>query len=96
VREVREETGLEVRTNGLAWVEERVAPDGRWLAAEFVAEVVGGSEDALQGPSGTVREVRWATPEQVGELLGARQGAFFARLLENPPDSGNYVQVRAE
>jgi len=94
LRQAREETGLEVRLQGLARLREDLSPQGRWLAAEFVAEAVGGSEADRSDPDGTVGEVRWAAPQEVGELLGPAAAEFLLRLLRQPPDPGNYGQRR--
>ena len=85
IREAREETGMEVRLDGLARLVDRVWPDGRWLFAEFTARVSGGSLGHASDPEGKIMEVRWADAAEVGERLGPAQRLQMERLLRCPP-----------
>jgi 8-oxo-dGTP diphosphatase len=64
VRELREETGLEVRVAGLAEVFERIEPDLHYVILDYLVEVVGGTmqagDDAL--------EVGWFSFAEVARL----------------------------
>ena len=62
VREVREETGLDVRVTGAVGVVERAAPGGgRYVIHDFAAEVVGGHLRAGDDAA----DVRWVGPDEL-------------------------------
>jgi ADP-ribose pyrophosphatase YjhB (NUDIX family) len=75
VRELREETGLEVRVAGLCEVFERIEPDLHYVILDYLVEVVGGSlqagDDAL--------EVGWFSFAEVARL---RTTAGLLEVLE--------------
>ncbi len=85
VREVREETGLEVRVSGLDMLVDEVGPNGRWLIVEFVAHPVGGTFGRTADPTGKIQEVRWAKPDTVEPYLGEGRRARLEALLKAPP-----------
>jgi len=63
VREVREETGLEVETGDVVWVGEHISEHGHIVIIDFEGQVVGGDlaadDDALQA--------RWVGLDQVAD-----------------------------
>jgi ADP-ribose pyrophosphatase YjhB (NUDIX family) len=73
VREVLEETGLEVETKGLIWHVEEVSERGQRFVNFFKARITGGSlklgSDPELTPSDQVlSEVRFMSREEVAEL----------------------------
>ena len=63
VREVREETGLEVETGDVVWVGEHISEHGHIVIIDFEGQVVGGDlaadDDAVQA--------RWVGLDQVAD-----------------------------
>ncbi len=78
VRELREETGLEVRVAGLAEVFERIEPDMHYVILDYLVEVVGGTlqagDDALEVGWFSLAEV--ATMKTTRGLLGVLERAL--------------------
>ena len=82
VREVWEETGLEVRLIGVIHLAERKAAEVYNIGVTFRAEVVGGHECADNDPAGIVREVRWVTLDEALPLLGDSRLRFARAALQ--------------
>jgi ADP-ribose pyrophosphatase YjhB (NUDIX family) len=85
VREVREETGLEVEVGRLAYVVEARSPSAKrlFLTCVFRAEVVGGEFGESHDIG--VEDVRFVPVAQLGELMPARSLAepLLAYLAES-------------
>lgn len=80
VREVREETGLEVRVERLTVVD-GTRPDS--LALIFRCVVVGGE---LRPQPGEIRAVHWMTDEELGRIAPWRRRLIhLARTAGEPP-----------
>lgn len=93
VREVWEETGLEVRLIGVLHFAERKAAEGYNVGITFRAEVVGGREYKGNDPMGIVQEVRWVTLEEAQSLV--RNSLRFARVaLQQGQRLSGYSQVQ--
>jgi len=94
VREVREETGLEVELVDLVRLIERIWPDGHYFWAIFRAEPTGGREDPSGDPTGKIREVRWVTAEDARPLIGPGNAELAARVLLADRTLHAYVERR--
>lgn len=68
VREVKEETGLDVRLGPVIWTGEVIGPgsppEWHYTLVDYVAFPIGG--DLMAGDDAA--EVRWVTPEEAGNL----------------------------
>ena len=70
-REVREETGLEVRPLGILEVFERImrdpsgAPEYHYVLIDYVCRITGG----VLGPGDDVCQVEWVKPANLNELI---------------------------
>lgn len=74
VRELREETGLEGRVQGLCGIAERVLGHHHYVILDYWVEVAGDADEAVAGDDAT--EVRWADRAELDEL------PLVPRLLE--------------
>ncbi|MAG37711.1 MAG: hypothetical protein CL878_15860 [Dehalococcoidia bacterium] len=93
VREVREETGFEVRLIGVLDLAERKAAEGYSVGVTFQAEVVGGDGHTGDDPTGIATEVRWVTLGEALPLLGDNLGTARAALRQGQhPASYSHVQ----
>lgn len=81
VREVREETGLEVRLTGLAFFGERLHDNQYSVVAYFSADVISGAENLAGDPVKAVRELRWVTPDEATPLAGEGTADLGRRVL---------------
>ena len=95
VREVREETGLEVRLIGVLHFAERKAAEGYSVGVTFRAEVVGGREYTGNDPTGIVREARWVTLGEALPLLGDSRLRFVRAALRQDQHLAGYSQAQA-
>lgn len=95
VREVWEETGLEVRLIGVIHLAERKASEVYNIGIIFRAEVVGGQEYIGNDPKGTVREVRWVTLDEALPLLGDSRLRFARAALQQDQHLAGYSQAQA-
>ena len=68
VRELREEAGLEVEPGELLFVNDGYRPEAETVAVYFSARPVGESPGAGLSCEKVLREVRWFTPEELGDL----------------------------
>ena len=75
VREVREETGVDIRVDGLLWHVEEVSDRGQRFVNFFMAHVSGpvtepslGSDPELADDAQVLREVRFMTREEMSHL----------------------------
>lgn len=66
IREVKEETGLQIELNELIKVEELLVPETKIHRVIFFyrAKIIGGSES----PSSDLIELRWLLPEEIAKL----------------------------
>jgi len=66
LRELKEETGLEIEPTELIKVEEMIVPENNVHRVIFFykAKVIGGKEN----PSSDIAELRWLTPEEILKL----------------------------
>jgi mutator protein MutT len=63
VREVREETGLEVETGEVVWVGEHISEHGHIVIIDFEGQVLGGE----LVPSDDAEQARWVGLDQVAD-----------------------------
>lgn len=63
VREVREETGLEVETGEVVWVGEHISEHGHIVIIDFEGQVVGGELAAADD----AEQARWVGLDQVAD-----------------------------
>lgn len=89
-REVREETGLEVRLTGLLAVREALADGFHRLMVTFRGEVVGGFAPFRSDPAGVVGEVRWVTAAEAEPLISAHAWGLAADALAGRASGGVY------
>lgn len=91
VRELREETGLEVRIADLAEVFERIEPDVHYVILDYLVEVVGGTlaagDDALEAGWFTFAEVA-AMRTTPGLLAVLERALAAARAAGLAPPAG--------
>lgn len=93
VRELREETGLEVQPNGVVWLSDSIPPDRHrhiihlWM----LAEVVGGTLHCV--PDGRVVGAEFVPVERLRDLeLYPPLGPQLAELCrEGPPERVRYL-----
>ncbi|MCQ4164721.1 NUDIX domain-containing protein [Tahibacter harae] len=85
-REVREETGLEVRVGPLAYIEEFHSPHTRHVKFWFLAEVLGGTLSADRAE---------ARIEHIVETAWLARADFAGRAVFPPFLAGDYWERRA-
>jgi len=75
VREVREETGLEVRISKLLYVEELISPECRYVKFWFAGQLIGGEPSAAhpEAIAEYITQACWVSPTEFG------QGSSFRR-----------------
>ncbi|HLF61379.1 MAG TPA: NUDIX domain-containing protein [Acidimicrobiia bacterium] len=80
VREVREETGLEVQTGEVIWVGEHISEHGHIVIIDFEGQVVGGevaaADDAVQA--------RWVGLDQVADYDLTPTMYDLVQVLQKP------------
>lgn len=93
VREVREETGLEVRPDGVVWLSDSIPPDGHRHIVHvwFAAEAVGGTLHCV--PDGRVVSAEFMEIERLGEMeIYPPVGEELARICgEGLPGRAEYL-----
>ncbi|MFD6096698.1 NUDIX domain-containing protein [Nocardiopsis flavescens] len=92
VREMREETGLEVEVDRLLYVCDRIGPGRGPHVVHMTFEVrrTGGTLGAGGAPD--TRPIRGVAFAGTGDLVGLGFGARFARLVEEGfPGAGSYA-----
>jgi ADP-ribose pyrophosphatase YjhB (NUDIX family) len=87
VREVREETGLDVTCGALVEVVERMGDGWHYVILDYLATVIGGT----LMPADDVRDARWTTPADRAALAltdGLEPVLAHADRLRRAPASG--------
>ena len=95
IREVKEETGLDVQILDLARLYEFIGiqPNAHALSATFRAEVIGGTLKP-QDPVNAVKQVSWVTVESCSELLDDEFANFAREVLTGICGGATYHMKR--
>ncbi|SCK01550.1 Dihydroneopterin triphosphate pyrophosphatase [uncultured Eubacterium sp.] len=103
VREAKEETGLDVEIHGVAWHIEEVSPErGQRFVNYMIGKIVGGelalgSDPELDADKQVLREVKFMSREEIGQLPHVYPKFFNDEIwgiLEEEHNGMTYYKLR--
>ncbi len=104
VRESKEETGLDVEIHGVAWHIEEVSPErGQRFVNYMIGKIVGGelalgSDPELEEGKQVLREVKFLSRDEIGQLEHVYPKPFFNDeiwgILEEEHNGMTYYKLR--
>lgn len=103
VREVKEETGLDIEVTGVAWHIEEVSPErGQRFVNYMVGEITGGelglgSDPELDADHQVLRELKFLSREEIGGLDHVYPAFFNAEIwdiLKEERNGMTYYKLR--
>ncbi|MEG0923925.1 MAG: NUDIX hydrolase [Anaerovoracaceae bacterium] len=103
IREIREETGLEIEITGLAWHIEEVSKERgqrfvNYMVGKIISgELVLGTDPELGDNKQVLRETRFMSREEIGKLKNVHPAFFNDEIwdiLSSEPNGMTYYKLR--